>query len=71
MGARPLRRAIQRLIEDRLADEVLGGNLPEGATILVDREGDEMQFTVREPEPDVVGATAAPAGGDESAADKS
>ncbi len=65
MGARPLRRAIQRLIEDRLADEVLGGNLPEGATILVDREGDEMQFTVREPEPDVVGATAAPAGGDE------
>ncbi len=65
MGARPLRRAIQRLIEDRLADEVLGGNLPEGATIFVEREGDEMHFTVREPQPDVVGATAAPAGGDE------
>ena len=71
MGARPLRRAIQRLIEDRLADEVLGGNLPEGATILVEREGDEMHFTVRLPEPDVVGATAAPAGGDEPSADAS
>ena len=71
MGARPLRRAIQRLIEDRLADEVLGGNLPEGATILADREGDEMVFTVREPEPDVVGAAAAPAGGDEPSGDES
>ena len=69
MGARPLRRAIQRLIEDRLADEVLGGNLPEGATIFVEREGDEMHFTVREPQPDVVGATAAPAGGDEPSGD--
>ena len=69
MGARPLRRAIQRLIEDRLADEVLGGNLPEGATILVDREADEMVFTVRESQPDVVGATAAPAGGDEPSSD--
>ena len=71
MGARPLRRAIQRLIEDRLADEVLGGNLPEGATILVEREGDEMQFTVREAQPDVVGATAAPVGGDEPSSDES
>jgi ATP-dependent Clp protease ATP-binding subunit ClpC len=72
MGARPLRRAIQRLIEDKLADEVLGGNLPEGATILADREGDEMTFVVREPDKDVVGATAAPAGGgDEPAVDES
>ena len=38
MGARPLRRAIQRLIEDPLADEVLKGNLPEGTVIVVDRE---------------------------------
>jgi ATP-dependent Clp protease ATP-binding subunit ClpA len=61
MGARPLRRAIQRLIEDRLADEVLGGTLAEGSTILVDRDGDEMNITVREPEPDKVGAAAGPA----------
>jgi ATP-dependent Clp protease ATP-binding subunit ClpC len=58
MGARPLRRAIQRLIEDRLADEVLGGTMVEGSTILVDRDGEEMQITVRDPEPDAVGAAA-------------
>jgi len=40
MGARPLRRAIQRFIEDPLADFVLGRNLNPGATILVDRKED-------------------------------
>jgi ATP-dependent Clp protease ATP-binding subunit ClpC len=69
MGARPLRRAIQRLIEDRLADEVLGGNLPEGSTILVDRDGEEMKVSVQEPEPEKVGAAAAP-GGDEPLAEE-
>jgi ATP-dependent Clp protease ATP-binding subunit ClpC len=39
-GARPLRRAIQRLIEDPLADFVLGRELTEGSTILVDRRED-------------------------------
>ena len=38
MGARPLRRAIQRLIEDPLADFVLGRELDPGSTILVDRK---------------------------------
>ncbi len=41
MGARPLRRAIQRLIEDPLADFVLGRTLEPGSTILVARKGDE------------------------------
>ena len=44
MGARPLRRAIQRYIEDPLADEVLkAGSMPEGSTVLVERDekGDE------------------------------
>jgi ATP-dependent Clp protease ATP-binding subunit ClpC len=40
MGARPLRRAIQRHIEDPLADFVLGRTLKPGSTILVDRKGD-------------------------------
>ena len=40
MGARPLRRAIQRLIEDPLADFVLGRELAEGSTIVVDRRED-------------------------------
>jgi ATP-dependent Clp protease ATP-binding subunit ClpC len=37
MGARPLRRAIQRLIEDPLADFILGRELGAGATIVIDR----------------------------------
>jgi ATP-dependent Clp protease ATP-binding subunit ClpC len=37
MGARPLRRAIQRLIEDPLADFILGRELDAGATIVIDR----------------------------------
>ena len=44
MGARPLRRAIQRYIEDPLADEVLRrGEVTGGTTVLVDRDesGDE------------------------------
>ena len=40
MGARPLLRAIQRLIEDPLADFVLGRELAEGSTIVVDRRED-------------------------------
>jgi ATP-dependent Clp protease ATP-binding subunit ClpC len=43
MGARPLRRAIQRYIEDPLADFVLGRTLRPGATILVSRKDDESE----------------------------
>src|SRR5205085_9471250 len=42
MGARPLRRAIQRYIEDPLADFVLGRSLEPGSTILVSRKGGEV-----------------------------
>src|SRR5947209_7169128 len=41
MGARPLRRAIQRFIEDPLADFVLGRELEPGSTILIDRKNDD------------------------------
>jgi ATP-dependent Clp protease ATP-binding subunit ClpC len=44
MGARPLRRAIQRYIEDPLADEVLRtGDIVPGTTVLIERDesGDE------------------------------
>jgi ATP-dependent Clp protease ATP-binding subunit ClpC len=52
MGARPLRRAIQRFIEDPLADFVLGRNLAPGSTVLVDHkdgEDDEVSLQVIEP----------------------
>ncbi len=43
-GARPLRRAIQRLIEDPISEEILEGKWGEGSTILVDHVGDELIF---------------------------
>jgi ATP-dependent Clp protease ATP-binding subunit ClpC len=48
MGARPLRRAIQRYIEDPLADEVLSQSMPAGSTIEVDKaaEGDEKEVSI-------------------------
>ena len=54
MGARPLRRAIQRFIEDPLADFVLGAELLPGSTIRVDRKAgeDEIDITLIEPEED-------------------
>ncbi|MFQ5457844.1 MAG: hypothetical protein ACE5FC_05260, partial [Myxococcota bacterium] len=43
-GARPLKRAIQRLVQDPLALEILRGNYAEGDTVLVDAEGDKLAF---------------------------
>jgi len=40
MGARPLRRAIQRYIEDPLADFVLRSELTPGGTVMIERGGD-------------------------------
>jgi ATP-dependent Clp protease ATP-binding subunit ClpB len=46
-GARPMRRAIQRLVQDPLALKLIGGEFSEGDTILVDAggEGGELRFT--------------------------
>ncbi|MEI7560377.1 MAG: ATP-dependent Clp protease ATP-binding subunit [Actinomycetes bacterium] len=48
MGARPLRRAIQRFIEDPLADFVLAASLDDGDTVLVERapEGEEPEVKI-------------------------
>ena len=43
-GARPLRRTIQRLIEDPLAEDVLKGRFKKGATVLVEGEKDKLKF---------------------------
>jgi ATP-dependent Clp protease ATP-binding subunit ClpC len=73
MGARPLRRAIQRYIEDPLADEVLRqGPMVPGSTVVVERDaaGDEddkpLKLTIvapkkplkAKPEPEKVGVGA-------------
>jgi ATP-dependent Clp protease ATP-binding subunit ClpC len=66
MGARPLRRAIQRYVEDPLADFVLRNSPEEGSTVMVERapEEDEREVALTviapekqpEPKPVAVGA---------------
>ena len=47
-GARPLKRAIQRLLQDPLAMRVLAGDFKQGDTIKVDRAGGELKFAREE-----------------------
>ena len=44
-GARPLRRTIQNLLEDKLAEEILDGRVCEGDTVVVDAGADGLKFT--------------------------
>ena len=46
-GARPLRRLMQREIDDRLATAILAGTIRDGDTVLVDLAGDELSVTAR------------------------
>jgi len=41
-GARPLRRAIQKHIEDRLSEELLRGTVKKGDTVLIDEKDGEL-----------------------------
>jgi ATP-dependent Clp protease ATP-binding subunit ClpC len=43
-GARPMRRAVERFLEDPLAEEILKGNLHEGEPIQVTAENDKLVF---------------------------
>ncbi|MGD6818627.1 ATP-dependent protease ATP-binding subunit ClpC [Metabacillus sp. 84] len=47
-GARPLRRAIQKHVEDRLSEELLRGNIEKGQNITLDVQDNE--FTVKQAE---------------------
>ena len=47
-GARPLRRTIQRSIENPLAKRILSGEFPEGTRVVVDIEDGEPSFTAGE-----------------------
>jgi ATP-dependent Clp protease ATP-binding subunit ClpB len=44
-GARPLKRAIQRELQDPLAVKILGGEFHEGDTIRVERGKEKLEFT--------------------------
>ncbi len=44
-GARPLKRFIEQEIEDRVAEKILLGELPDTGTIVVTLSGNELLFT--------------------------
>ncbi|MFN7602353.1 MAG: ATP-dependent Clp protease ATP-binding subunit, partial [Bacteroidota bacterium] len=46
-GARPLNRAIQKYLEDPVAEEILKGEVTEGGTILADYEGTGESLTIK------------------------
>ncbi|MGB4230804.1 MAG: AAA family ATPase, partial [bacterium] len=48
LGARPLRRAIQRLVENPLAEELLAGRIKAGDVVQVDVKEGNLTFTPRE-----------------------
>ena len=49
-GARPMRRAVERFLEDPFAEELLRGNLKAGDNIHVEKAGDKLVFKVSEPQ---------------------
>ncbi|MEZ5300253.1 MAG: ATP-dependent Clp protease ATP-binding subunit [Verrucomicrobiales bacterium] len=63
-GARPMRRAVEKLLEDPLAEQILRGDIETGDTVMVSRsEGEKtLTFTPKEKdidaEPEVAGAAA-------------
>ena len=44
-GARPMRRAVERFLEDPLAEEILRGNLAGGEPVVVSVEEEELTFS--------------------------
>jgi ATP-dependent Clp protease ATP-binding subunit ClpB len=45
-GARPLKRALYEIVEDRLADLILGGEVDEGSSVTFDAKDEEITVTV-------------------------
>ena len=43
-GARPLRRSIQRYIEDEISEMILKGEIKEGQNITIEFENDSLKF---------------------------
>jgi ATP-dependent Clp protease ATP-binding subunit ClpB len=56
-GARPLKRAIQRELENPLANKILENAFVEGDTIAIDCENNTLQFRKKESRPALIGKT--------------
>ncbi|NTH78477.1 ATP-dependent chaperone ClpB [Agrobacterium rhizogenes] len=48
-GARPLKRVIQKYVQDPLAEQILSGQLPDGSRVLVTSGSDRLLFRPRQP----------------------
>ena len=48
-GARPLRRAVEHYLEDPLAEALLRGDVKDGESVLVIRNGEKLEFKQKEP----------------------
>jgi ATP-dependent Clp protease ATP-binding subunit ClpC len=59
LGARPLRRAVQHLLEDTLAEEMLQGNFREGDLIHADYVDNKVVFTKDVTMPEIAEAVTA------------
>jgi ATP-dependent Clp protease ATP-binding subunit ClpC len=46
-GARPLKRTIQRYMEDPLAEEIIAGRVKEGSTVKISKEKDKIELTFK------------------------
>jgi ATP-dependent Clp protease ATP-binding subunit ClpC len=49
-GARPMRRSVEKYLEDPLAEEFLRGNIKQGDTLEVHAAGEQLAFKVDQPE---------------------
>ncbi len=49
-GARPMRRAVEKFLEDPLAEELLRGNIKAGDMLNVHAAGEKLEFKVTQPE---------------------
>ena len=49
-GARPMRRAVEKYLEDPLAEEFLRGNIKQGDTLDAHAAGEQLAFKVAQPE---------------------
>jgi ATP-dependent Clp protease ATP-binding subunit ClpC len=49
-GARPLKRAIQKYIEDEMAEMIIRTGIKEGQTVLIDFDNEKQQITMKVPE---------------------
>ncbi|ANK93340.1 MULTISPECIES: ATP-dependent chaperone ClpB [Rhizobium] len=47
-GARPLKRVIQKFVQDPLAEQILSGQVPDGSTVKVTNGSDRLQFSMRQ-----------------------